>query len=145
MSVHAGAAPDPATGARALPIYQTTAYVFDDADHAAALFNLQTVGFIYSRLTKSHERRARGAASKTNRTKYREERYVLLSRASSAAFVGLVSRGRDEAHGLQVEQGRRVVGIVEEHRPWSGRSAAPARRSQGRGAAPAWTDSVSKP
>ena len=43
LSVHAGAAPDPATGARALPIYQTTAYVFEDADHAAALFNLQTV------------------------------------------------------------------------------------------------------
>ena len=51
LSVHAGAAPDPTTGARALPIYQTTAYVFEDADHAAALFNLQTVGFIYSRLT----------------------------------------------------------------------------------------------
>ena len=42
LSVHAGAAPDPATGARAQPIYQTTAYVFEDADHAAALFNLQT-------------------------------------------------------------------------------------------------------
>jgi O-acetylhomoserine (thiol)-lyase len=51
LSIHAGAAPDPATGARALPIYQTTAYVFEDADHAASLFNLQTVGFIYSRLT----------------------------------------------------------------------------------------------
>jgi O-acetylhomoserine (thiol)-lyase len=51
LAVHAGAAPDPATGARAQPIYQTTAYVFEDADHAAALFNLQTVGFIYSRLT----------------------------------------------------------------------------------------------
>ena len=51
LSVHACAAPDPTTGARALPIYQTTAYVFDDADHAASLFNLQTVGFIYSRLT----------------------------------------------------------------------------------------------
>src|SRR5262245_809726 len=51
LSIHARAAPDPATGARALPIYQTTAYAFDDADHAAALFNLQTVGFIYSRLT----------------------------------------------------------------------------------------------
>ncbi|MCC7272453.1 MAG: O-acetylhomoserine aminocarboxypropyltransferase [Alphaproteobacteria bacterium] len=50
-SVHAGAAPDPTTGARAVPIYQTTAYVFDDADHAASLFNLQTYGYIYSRLT----------------------------------------------------------------------------------------------
>jgi O-acetylhomoserine (thiol)-lyase len=51
LSIHAGAAPDPTTGSRALPIHQTSAYVFEDADHAAALFNLQTVGFIYSRLT----------------------------------------------------------------------------------------------
>ncbi|GAB4188175.1 MAG: hypothetical protein OHK0024_28610 [Thalassobaculales bacterium] len=51
LAIHAGAAPDPATGARATPIYQTTAYVFDDADHAASLFNLQTFGYIYSRLT----------------------------------------------------------------------------------------------
>ncbi len=51
LQVHAGARPDPATGARQTPIYQTTAYVFRDADHAAALFNLQEVGFIYSRLT----------------------------------------------------------------------------------------------
>jgi len=51
LQVHAGARPDPATGARQTPIYQTTAYVFRDSDHAAALFNLQEVGFIYSRLT----------------------------------------------------------------------------------------------
>ncbi|WP_118137130.1 O-acetylhomoserine aminocarboxypropyltransferase/cysteine synthase family protein [Oceanicella sp. SM1341] len=51
LQVHGGAKPDPATGARQTPIYQTTAYVFRDADHAAALFNLQEVGFIYSRLT----------------------------------------------------------------------------------------------
>ncbi len=51
LQVHAGAKPDPATGARQTPIYQNTAYVFRDADHAAALFNLQEVGFIYSRLT----------------------------------------------------------------------------------------------
>ena len=50
-AIHAGAAPDPATGARNTPIYQTTSYVFDDVDHAASLFNLQTFGFIYSRLT----------------------------------------------------------------------------------------------
>jgi O-acetylhomoserine (thiol)-lyase len=50
-AVHAGAAPDPTTGARSTPIYQTTAYVFDDVDHAASLFNLQTFGYIYSRLT----------------------------------------------------------------------------------------------
>ena len=51
LQIHAGSRPDPATGARQTPIYQTTAYVFRDADHAAALFNLQEVGYIYSRLT----------------------------------------------------------------------------------------------
>ncbi len=51
LTIHAGASPDPATGARQVPIYQTTAYVFKDADHAARLFNLQEVGYIYSRLT----------------------------------------------------------------------------------------------
>ncbi|SLN33748.1 Methionine gamma-lyase [Pseudoruegeria aquimaris] len=51
LQIHAGATPDPATGARQVPIYQTTAYVFRDAEHAAALFNLQEVGYIYSRLT----------------------------------------------------------------------------------------------
>ncbi|MDB5407750.1 MAG: hypothetical protein JWL84_2662 [Rhodospirillales bacterium] len=50
-AIHAGAAPDPTTGARVTPIYQSTAYVFDDVDHAASLFNLQTYGYIYSRLT----------------------------------------------------------------------------------------------
>ncbi|HVJ52364.1 MAG TPA: O-acetylhomoserine aminocarboxypropyltransferase [Aliidongia sp.] len=50
-AVHSGAAPDPTTGARTTPIYQTTAYVFDDVDHAASLFNLQSYGYIYSRLT----------------------------------------------------------------------------------------------
>src|SRR6202047_2729805 len=51
LAIHAGAAPDPVTGARSTPIYQTTAYVFDDVDHAASLFNLQNYGYIYSRLT----------------------------------------------------------------------------------------------
>ncbi|HXP31468.1 MAG TPA: O-acetylhomoserine aminocarboxypropyltransferase [Stellaceae bacterium] len=50
LAVHAGASPDPATGARSTPIYQTTAYVFDDVDHAASLFNLQSYGYIYSRI-----------------------------------------------------------------------------------------------
>jgi Cys/Met metabolism PLP-dependent enzyme len=50
-AVHAGARPDPVTGSRNVPIHQTTAYVFDDVDHAAALFNLRTFGYVYSRLT----------------------------------------------------------------------------------------------
>src|SRR5919202_4286258 len=50
LAIHAGAAPDPATGARATPIYQTTSFVFDDVDHAASLFGLQAFGNIYSRI-----------------------------------------------------------------------------------------------
>src|SRR5499425_1272110 len=51
LSLHAGQQPDPATGARALPIYQTTSYVFRDTDQAAALFNLERPGHIYSRIS----------------------------------------------------------------------------------------------
>ncbi|MGE5089675.1 MAG: O-acetylhomoserine aminocarboxypropyltransferase/cysteine synthase family protein [Candidatus Levyibacteriota bacterium] len=51
LCLHAGQIPDAQTGARALPIYQTTSFVFDDADHAASLFNLQTFGNVYSRIS----------------------------------------------------------------------------------------------
>lgn len=51
LSIHAGAQPDPTTGARTTPIYQTTSYVFNDADHAASLFGLQSFGNIYTRIT----------------------------------------------------------------------------------------------
>ena len=51
LQIHAGARPDPTTGARQTPVFQNTSYVFRDADHAAALFNLQDYGFLYSRLT----------------------------------------------------------------------------------------------
>jgi len=51
LAIHAGASPDPTTGARTTPIFQTASYVFDDVDHAASLFNLQVFGNIYSRLT----------------------------------------------------------------------------------------------
>ena len=50
LSIHAGAQPDPTTGARATPIYQTTSFVFDDVDHAASLFGLQAFGNIYTRI-----------------------------------------------------------------------------------------------
>jgi O-acetylhomoserine (thiol)-lyase len=50
LAVHAGAKPDPTTGARATPIYQTTSYVFNDAEHAASLFGLQAFGNIYTRI-----------------------------------------------------------------------------------------------
>ena len=51
LSLHAGQKPDPATGARATPIYQTTSFVFRDSDHAAALFNAERPGHVYSRIT----------------------------------------------------------------------------------------------
>jgi len=51
LAIHAGQIPDAATGARALPIYQTTSFVFDSAEHAASLFNLQTFGNVYTRLS----------------------------------------------------------------------------------------------
>ena len=50
LAIHAGASPDPTTGARNVPIYNSTAYVFDDVAHAASLFNLQTFGYLYSRI-----------------------------------------------------------------------------------------------
>jgi O-acetylhomoserine (thiol)-lyase len=50
LAIHAGAAPDPSTGARITPIYQTTSYVFNDVDHAASLFNLEAFGNIYTRI-----------------------------------------------------------------------------------------------
>lgn len=51
LSLHAGAAPDPATGARATPIYQSASFVFPDSDHAAALFNMERAGHVYSRIS----------------------------------------------------------------------------------------------
>src|SRR6516164_3526517 len=51
LSLHAGQKPNPATGSRAVPIYQTTSYVFEDTAHAAALFNLERAGHIYSRIS----------------------------------------------------------------------------------------------
>src|SRR3989337_93917 len=51
LALHAGQAPDPQFGARAVPIYQTTSYVFRDADHAASLFNMERGGHVYSRIS----------------------------------------------------------------------------------------------
>src|SRR3954449_5605655 len=51
LSLHAGQHPDPVTGSRAVPIYQTTSYVFQDFEHAAALFNFERAGHIYTRIS----------------------------------------------------------------------------------------------
>ncbi len=70
LAVHAGAQPDPTTGARATPIYQTTSFVFNDADHAASLFGLQAFGNIYTRIsnpTNGGAGRARRGARRRHR------------------------------------------------------------------------------
>src|SRR6187431_3636347 len=51
LALHAGQSPDPATGSRAVPIYQTTSYVFRDTEHAASLFNMERPGHVYSRIS----------------------------------------------------------------------------------------------
>ena len=51
LALHAGAAPDPATGARAVPIHLTTSFVFDSSEHAASLFNMERSGHVYSRIS----------------------------------------------------------------------------------------------
>src|SRR5216683_6849640 len=51
LALHAGHSPDPATGSRAVPIYQTTSYVFRDTEHAASLFNMERAGHVYSRIS----------------------------------------------------------------------------------------------
>ena len=61
LCLHAGQIPDAATGARAMPIYQTTSFVFDSADHAASLFNLQTFGNVSYADLQPHDRRLRRA------------------------------------------------------------------------------------
>ena len=81
LCLHAGQQPDPATGARATPIYQTASYVFDDTDHAASLFNLQTFGNVYTRLSNPT-------------TAMFEERMAALEngRAAVAASTGMAAQ-----------------------------------------------------
>ena len=65
LAIHAGAQPDPTTGARATPIYQTTSFVFDDVDHAASLFGLQAFGNIYTRIGNPTTRCWRSASPRS--------------------------------------------------------------------------------
>ena len=80
LAIHAGAHPDPATGARATPIYQTTSYVFENVDHAAALFNLETFGNIYTRIMNPTQA-------------VLEERVAALEGGTRSACRGLWARG----------------------------------------------------
>ena len=115
--IHAGQAPDAATGARALPIYQTTSYVFRDTDHAASLFALQELGNIYTRIM--------------NPTQDAVEQRL----ASLEGGVGALR----ERHGGRKR--RRRVGLVELQRTehplrGGGHRRVECRRSDGDGAGP---------
>ena len=91
-SIHAGSTPDPTTGARATPIYQTTSYTFENVAHAAALFNLEKLGYIYTRLTNPTNR----GFTRTNGQSGRRRRsggHVLWSRGSIIGPLCLVESG----------------------------------------------------
>ena len=95
LAVHAGAQPDPTTGARATPIYQTTSYVFESVDHAASLFGLQTFGNIYTRI-----------GNPTNAVL--EERVAALEGGTAGLAVGIRPRGAGPGVSLPVAARRRV-------------------------------------
>jgi O-acetylhomoserine (thiol)-lyase len=96
LCLHAGQIPDPVTGARAVPIYQTTSYVFDDAEHAASLFNLQTFGNVYVRLSNPT-------------TAVFEERVAALENGRAALAVGSGMASQMTAILTLMEQGDHLV------------------------------------
>ncbi|MFV2033315.1 MAG: O-acetylhomoserine aminocarboxypropyltransferase/cysteine synthase family protein [Gammaproteobacteria bacterium] len=96
LCLHAGQIPDAATGARAVPIYQTASYVFDDADHAASLFNLQTFGNVYTRLTNPT-------------TAVFEERMAALENGRAALAVSSGMAAQSTALLTLMEQGDELV------------------------------------
>src|SRR4051812_50187990 len=109
LSLHAGQHPDPATGARAVPIYQTTSYVFQDSDHAAALFNLERAGHIYTRISNPT-------------TGVLEERLAALEGGAGAICT---ARGQGEAPLALAAPlyGRRPVGAARSLYRWTRQSA----------------------
>ena len=96
LCLHAGQIPDSATGSRAVPIYQTTSYVFDSTDHAASLFNLQTFGNIYTRLTNPT-------------TAVFEERMAALENGRAALAVSSGMAAQTVALLTLMEQGDELV------------------------------------
>ena len=96
LCLHAGQLPDPTTAARAVPIYQTTSYLFDNADHAASLFNLQTFGNIYTRLSNPT-------------TAVFEERMAALENGRAGLAVSSGMAASTIALATLVEQGDHIV------------------------------------
>ena len=93
LCLHAGQIPDAATGSRAVPIYQTTSYVFDSADHAASLFNLQTFGNVYTRISNPDDRRIRGARRCTRRRTRAAWPWPPVRRPETTAVLTLLEQG----------------------------------------------------
>ena len=100
LAIHAGAKPDPTTGARATPIYQTTSFVFEDVDHAASLFGLQAFGNIYTRIGNPTQ-------------SVLEERVAALEGGSGGAGGGLGSCGRASRLPHAFAAGRRVHRLAQ--------------------------------
>ena len=95
LALHAGQSPDPATGSRAVPIYQTTSYVFRDTEHAASLFNMERAGHVYSRISNPTVAVLRGAHRGPRRRRRRDrDRF----RAGGAAPRGRHADGRGRPH-----------------------------------------------
>ena len=97
LCLHAGQIPDAQTGSRAVPLYQTTSYVFDSADHAASLFNLQTFGNVYTRLSNPttavfEERMAALESGRAAVATAARPPSIAAMRSSNTAVVGLDSR-----------------------------------------------------
>ena len=82
LALHAGAAPDPATGARATPIHLTTSFVFESSEHAASLFNMERAGHVYSRISQPDQRRARGTRRRARRRRRRDRHRQRPGRAA---------------------------------------------------------------
>src|SRR5215813_4505711 len=98
-ALHAGQRPDSDTGARAVPIYQTTSYVFEDSEHAAALFNLQRFGNIYTRIMNPT-------------TAVFEERMAALERGVGALAVGSGQAAQFLAFASLLEAGNEIVAAI---------------------------------
>ncbi len=98
LAVHAGAQPDPTTGARTTPIYQTTSFVFEDVDHAAALFGLQAFGNIYTRITNPT-------------TAVLEERVAALEGGTAALAVASGHAAQMLVFHTMLEPGDRFVAV----------------------------------
>ena len=112
LSLHAGQRPDPATGARAVPIYQTTSFVFDDTEHAASLFNLERAGHIYSRISNPT------VAVLEERVSALEGGVGAVATASGQAALHLDHRdadGRGRAHRRVLAHLRRLAQHVHAH------------------------------